>query len=63
MSRDEFLAKQAATYDSQASESKPISIGVAVLTGVAAVGVIGIYELVAFGFAKMLKRVDDEKSS
>jgi hypothetical protein len=63
LGREEFLAQQAARFDS--SFARPVSLAFESFAGVClAVGLFGAYELAAFGIEKILKLlgVDEENS-
>jgi hypothetical protein len=59
LGREDFLAKEGVRFDK--FYAKPHSISVVMLASVIMTGfAFGAYEVVAFGFSKILKRTDDE---
>ena len=62
LGRDGYLAKEAADFDKH--YAKPDSIVIELIAGVCmSVSTLGGYELLAFGFSKIFKKVDDDEST
>jgi len=59
--REEFLQKQAARFDKHFAKSNPLALDLAVCVFIMAAG-IGVYELLAFGVSRALKKTDESTS-
>ena len=59
MGRDEFLAKQSTRYDKFFAKPSPMAVDLVAGT-IAAAGIYGTYELIAFGLAFALRKLNND---